>query len=101
MCRSGGTEFGKRCLTLFGLKPSNNNYFVFIWVHQMSLFFLGRGGGAPLLRRRWSNVPELAANGNLVALILNPLAAEFFFFLILAHTVYEMCIKQEPKKLAL
>jgi len=31
----------------------------------------------------------------------NPLAPELFFFLILAHPVYEMWIIQEPKKLAL
>ena len=33
--------------------------------------------------------------------MINPLAPEWFFFLILALTVYEMWIIQEPNKLAL
>ena len=34
------------------------------------------------------------------ALFINPLQPELFF-LILAHSVYKMCIIQEPNKLAL
>jgi len=33
--------------------------------------------------------------------VLNLLAPELFFFLILAHTVYKMWIKQEPNMLEL
>ena len=37
----------------------------------------------------------------MAARALNPLAPELFFFLISPHSVYEMWIIQEPKKLAL
>ena len=39
--------------------------------------------------------------GFLLVTVINPLAPELFFFLILAHTVYKMWIIQEPNKLAL
>ena len=60
----------------------------------------------------WSDLNSIV-NGILCVLLLlpnirhiakgyiNPLAPEFFFFLILAHSVYKMWITQEPKKVAL
>ena len=37
----------------------------------------------------------------LIFVLINPLAPELFFFLILAHPVYKMWIIQEPNRLAL